>query len=186
MNNSKKAMAEGLKQLMRQRPFHKITVDNICKEARTSHRNFYRHFSDKYELLNWIYDEDFLKLLPDQGTMNIWAYLPEICRHLYEDRIFYLRAFDVTGQNSFREFCTEKLYPLLMDGFGKAFDRVETAQYVITNITDATFDAFQRWLSSPEPMPPDEYAQKMIQTVTDLAEMIYQMGQPYTHREEEH
>ena len=58
MSNSlitKKALAEALKLLMRKTPFSKLSIADICSTAGLSRRSFYRHFRDKYELLNWIY-----------------------------------------------------------------------------------------------------------------------------------
>ena len=58
---TKRALAESFKALMRKKPFNKISVESICEGAGTSRRNFYRHFLDKYELLTWVYYEDFVK-----------------------------------------------------------------------------------------------------------------------------
>ena len=59
---TKRALAESFKSLMRKMPFNKISVESICEGAGTSRRNFYRHFLDKYELLTWVYYEDFVIL----------------------------------------------------------------------------------------------------------------------------
>ena len=43
-----RALLENLKKL----PFGKITVDAICKSARINRTTFYKHYSDKYELMD--------------------------------------------------------------------------------------------------------------------------------------
>jgi len=172
---TKKALAEGLKHYLRKMPFSKITVDDICEAADVSRRNFYRHFKDKYELLNWLYDYEFCSTVDEREDKTIWDYFPEICRHLYSDRVFYLNAFSVTGQNSFRDFCTEKLYPLLMHDFGDVFENEDVAHFVIGRLTNASFDGFQWWLTQEPCMPPDEYAAFAQHVITGVAKGIVEI-----------
>ena len=178
---TKKALAEGLKYHLRKVPFSKITVDDICKTANVSRRNFYRHFKDKYELLNWLYDDEFCSTVVERDDKTIWDYFPDICRHLYHDRVFYLNAFSVTGQNSFRDFCTDKLYPLLMHDFGDAFPDEAVAKFVLDRITNATFDGFQWWLSQEPCMPPEEYAAFAQGVITSVAKGISEIENRKKH-----
>lgn len=184
MAQVKVALGESLKKLMREKPFSAITVDAICRGAQTSHRNFYRHFKDKYDLLNWVYQTDFLQYITVDLTKPIWGYLSDICGHLHSDRKFYLNAFAVSGQNSFREFCMQRLTPRLMLDFGAAFDDEKLAQFCLRHITDAVFDHFQIWLSQEPCTPPDEYAKRMTAFVTALARNIYLMGKAYIEKTE--
>ncbi len=43
---TKRVLSESLKNLMREKTLDRITTDEICSEAGTSRRNFYRHFTD--------------------------------------------------------------------------------------------------------------------------------------------
>lgn len=166
------ALKDSLKKLMLQKKFDKITVEDICDAANVSRRDFYRHFCDKYALLSWIYDQNFVELLPVRDELTIWDYYPSICRHLYNERLFYLNAFSFEGQNSFRSRCTELLFPVLMKDFGDAFLNDADARFFIEHITNATFDGFQRWLSDENCMPPDEYAALGKEKVRRLAQGI--------------
>ena len=168
----KKNLAEGLKVHLRKRPFSKITVEDICAASGVSRRSFYRQFQDKYELLNWLYDYEFCRFVEERDYHTIWDYYPDICRHLYSDREFFRNAFSVTGQNSFRDFCNDKLYPILMRDFGCVFPDEATARFVIKRITDASFDGFQ-WRLGQEPcVLPEEYAAFSRRIFTDVARGI--------------
>ena len=57
---TKRALAEALKQLMEELPFSKISVADICEQCNMNRKSFYYHFKDKYDLLNWILDTEFL------------------------------------------------------------------------------------------------------------------------------
>lgn len=50
-----KVLVNALLTLLKDRPFSKITVNDLCEEALVSRAAFYSHFSDKYSLLKyWI------------------------------------------------------------------------------------------------------------------------------------
>ena len=55
------ALAESLRTLMMRMPFEKITIKDITDEANVIRTTFYNHFQDKYDLLDWIYYEYYIK-----------------------------------------------------------------------------------------------------------------------------
>ena len=154
---NKLAIADAMKQLMRTTPIEKITTDQILKNANVSRRSFYRYFKDKYELLEWIYNYDFCRFVEVRPEKSIWEYYPDILRSLRADPDFYGNAFVYAGQNSFRAFCFEKLFPLIMTDFGDIFPDVETARFVIRRYVYMFFDGYIWWLKKKEPMSAEEF-----------------------------
>ena len=59
-NITKSALASALKELMETTPFAKITVSDICAKCNMNRKSFYYHFKDKFGLVNWIYDVEYL------------------------------------------------------------------------------------------------------------------------------
>ena len=59
-NITKKIMAEALKELSETMPFAKISIGDICKHCNMSRKTFYYHFKDKEDLVNWIFDTEFI------------------------------------------------------------------------------------------------------------------------------
>ena len=55
---TKRAIADSLKDLTRVKSFDKIGVVDITDKCGINRQTFYYHFSDKYELLKWIYYND--------------------------------------------------------------------------------------------------------------------------------
>lgn len=53
--NVKQTLADSLIELSYSKPISKITVQNIVDNCNTVRQTFYNHFSDKYDLINWIY-----------------------------------------------------------------------------------------------------------------------------------
>lgn len=174
---TKNALAQSLKELMRTTPFAKISVEKICERSGISRRNFYRHFPDKYELLNWMYYVDFAQGSIAQPEKRSLDKLPRICEHLYRDRAVYLNAFDVKGQNSFRSFCIELLWPDMVRDYGRAFLTEKEERFYLNLILNAVFDTFQMWLRSEPCRPPEEFARKLIASITRFAKVFAEVAE---------
>lgn len=52
----KQRLAEAAKSLMANNSLEKITVTQIVRQAGVTRQTFYRHFQDKYDLVNWYFD----------------------------------------------------------------------------------------------------------------------------------
>lgn len=129
---TKRALADSLKKFLRLGGIEKITVEDICEDSGVSRRSFYRYFLDKYDLLTWTYNDDFCRMVEVRPDKTIWDYYPEILEYIYQDPQFFKNAFTYTGQNSFRYFCFEKLYPLIMNDWkGKFTDNERLARFAV-------------------------------------------------------
>ena len=71
-NITKKALADALKELMDTKPFHKISVSDICERCQMNRKSFYYHFKDKYDLMNWIYDTEFIGVAKNKNYQSGW------------------------------------------------------------------------------------------------------------------
>ena len=98
-NITKHALAEALKGLMAEMPFEKINVSQICERCGMNRKSFYYHFKDKYDLVNWIFDTEFISLIRDENLENVrtrykerWAFIEKTCRYFYENHDFYRKA----------------------------------------------------------------------------------------------
>lgn len=61
--NTKKALAESLKQAMQRKPFAKITVSELIQDANVNRKTFYYHFEDIYALLKWMLEEEAIDVV---------------------------------------------------------------------------------------------------------------------------
>lgn len=55
--DTKGIIVEAMNQLLKEQKFEKITVQNIIDRAHCSRGTFYRHFKDKYDIMNYFYLE---------------------------------------------------------------------------------------------------------------------------------
>lgn len=113
-NITKRALATSLKELMLEQPFDKINVAQICARCNMNRKSFYYHFKDKYDLVNWIFDTEFIALMKDENLAanypnykERWVFIEKICGYFYENHAFYRKALQIKGQNSFSDHFRE-------------------------------------------------------------------------------
>lgn len=70
---TKTAIANALIALCDQKPFSKISIQDITREVGLNRQTFYYHFTDKNELLRWIYVNDaFVYLDSPEVSLDNW------------------------------------------------------------------------------------------------------------------
>ena len=160
-NITKTTMAEAMKTLMEEKPFSKISVGDICEHCGMNRKTFYYHFKDKYDLVNWIFQTEFLEMLRVQNYNSGWELLSDICKYLYSERAFYTNALQVEGQNSFRDFFATSIGLILMEIMKDQFRSMEDSQYFVEFFTDAIQAAILRWLKKTPVLPPEQFMARL-------------------------
>ncbi len=98
----KSALAESFRELVLEKPVEKITIKEIADRTGVIRVTFYNHFQDKYEVLEWICNEELFspaKEHLEEGRVR--EAVTRLFTALAEHRDFYIHASRFTGQNSF-------------------------------------------------------------------------------------
>lgn len=109
-------LAESFKELSVQKPIEKITIKEITDKAGVIRPTFYNHFQDKYELLEWIVEEELIR--PLQELIQDGMFKEGVIRSLnnmQKEKGFYTAAAKLEGQNSFPEILKSSISRMLMD-----------------------------------------------------------------------
>ena len=114
-NITKSALASALKELMETTPFAKITVSDICAKCNMNRKSFYYHFRDKFDLVNWIFDVEYLNHVQIGKNLIGWDSVLHLCNYFYENKDFYRKAMKVEDQNSFINHFRELVSPLMAE-----------------------------------------------------------------------
>ena len=162
-NITKRALAQALKDLMRQQPFQKISVGQICAACGMNRKSFYYHFRDKQDLVYWIFRTEFLENVHFDGDSTGWSLLIDICRYLHGEREFYRDALSIEGQNSLREYLRDLVIPLLLEMAAHLFQDCspEDLKFCLHFYADAFMASIVHWLSQPESVSPEEYVDQL-------------------------
>ena len=175
-NITKRALATSLKELMMEQPFDKINVAQICERCNMNRKSFYYHFKDKYDLVNWIFDTEFITLLKDENLntsyQEHWDFIEKTCQYFYQNHVFYRKALQIKGQNSFVEHFWEYIRPLLANRISYLFGQKQPDEFTVDFFTDAVLCAMERWLLSKTCMPPEQFLEKIKVLTEDGARSI--------------
>ena len=178
-NITKRALAQAMKELMAAHPFSKISVGDICEVCGMNRKSFYYHFRDKQDLVNWIFESEFVETLQVDEDTSGWSLLACMCRYFYRERVFYRRALSIEGQNSFRDYFIQAIHPFLQVFTQELFHEqdVTVSDFYITFLSDALLASIVRWLSEPTPMEPDTYLSLCRSLLVALAKSVFR-GMP--------
>lgn len=155
-NITRRALSASLKELMQEKPFEKISVSDICQKCEMNRQSFYYHFKDKYDLVNWIFDNEFIAVARKTEFVDQWDFLEALCTYFYTNRDFYRRVLAVKGQNSFSEHFREFLSPVLARRIGELLDDSYVQEFHINFYSDALICTIERWLTDKQSMQPKE------------------------------
>ncbi|MCD8196199.1 MAG: TetR/AcrR family transcriptional regulator C-terminal domain-containing protein [Lachnospiraceae bacterium] len=155
-NITKQACATALCELMREVPFEKITVANICERFGMRRKSFYYHFKDKYDLIAWIFDENFVSIVKKEPK-DTWNFMRLLCDYLYENRDFYRKVLILEGQNSFSAHFEELLSPMIQNRLQTIWGGEDIHPICIYFVTDGLLCSLKRWLLGKDDIPPEKF-----------------------------
>lgn len=163
---------------MAEQLFDKINVAQICERCNMNRKSFYYHFKDKYDLVNWIFDTEFIELLKHEnlsaGYAEHWAFIEKTCRYFYQNHSFYRKALQIKGQNSFSDHFREYIRPLIAERISTLFGEEQPDKFTLDFLSDAMICAMERWLLSKECMPPEQFVNKLKTLTEKCAHAIFQ------------
>lgn len=166
---TKHILAQALKSLMSQHSFAKISVGDICSECHMSRKSFYYHFQDKYDLVNWIFDTEFIATLQLPDLTDDWQLLYNACSYFHKERVFYRNALEIRGQNCFQDYFIETIQPFILILISDMYTEGEHLDFYVTFYTDAFLTALIRWLNEGASIPPDQFAMLLKNAMRGLS-----------------
>ena len=150
VQKSIKAVKQALKTLIMKKPYNKIRVDEITKEAMINRQTFYSHFSSIDNVLAAIGEDMLIDLETDLKSVepgNLWGGVSVFYRYLNtDDQLKQKLFFDWEFYSFFRGFA-ESYFSL--DYFHRIYGNSEYADLVPSFIANACAGIFKRWRKMP-------------------------------------
>ena len=107
-------LAEAVKVCMKTTSVEKITVKEIVDACGTTRQTFYRHFQDKYDLVNWYFDKIILESFEHMGEgETIYEGLVKKFQYIQKEKLFFKMAFKSDDQNCLRDHDFELILAFL-------------------------------------------------------------------------
>lgn len=101
---TRQAICSALKQLMAQKPLEKITISELMDTCGMRRQHFYYYFTDIYDLLRWMFEEEALQLHQNQNGYPTWQEgLLQLFRYLDGHRTICLCTLDSLGREYLKQ-----------------------------------------------------------------------------------
>lgn len=158
---TKKALANALKELLKTQPLEKISITEISEKCSLNRKSFYYHFSDKYDLVNWIFDSEFLDSIPIKAYKKREDGIEDLLRYLYENRAFYKKIFKSADAQLFTNHLKSLLEPIISMQLNEIMQTKGVTKFQLNFYLDAVIFTVNHWLSEPEVMPYDRFLKEL-------------------------
>ena len=155
-NMTKKAMAAALRDLTLTEPFAKISIGDICKRCNVSRKTFYYHFKDKDDLVNWIFDTEFVAYARQHTYASVWQAMEDLFRYFYRYHAFYKKVLQQDGHNSFSTYFGELIHTVFVEHLKVLVGDSVTGEFQINFVADGMVCLIKRWLAQPDCATPEE------------------------------
>jgi AcrR family transcriptional regulator len=171
VQRTRKLLQRALFELAVEKGFAAVTVRDIAKRAMVNRSTFYRHYLDKYELLNQYLDE--LQALVSEAALlaenasqraseSVPAGLLVLVKHVQEYADFYRAMLGQNGDqiftHRFRQM-SEKRYRYLFSRFGDTPDlSAPPLDLKLNYISCAAVGAILWWLEHDQPSTAEQLA----------------------------
>ncbi len=99
-DRTKRLFAAELEAMLKEMPLSKVRVNALCERCGAQRQAFYYHFRDKYDLVAWIFEQDFRAGAEDAGCTGYREQTAAALARMWERRDFYRTAFADKSQNS--------------------------------------------------------------------------------------
>ena len=154
-------------------PFSKISVGDICERCDMNRKSFYYHFKDKYDLVNWVFDIEFMEVVGETECLRGWDCFGRLCGYLYDNHDFYRRALKIDGQNTFREHFREILGRIIAAELADIYTDEVVEPFHVNFLTDGFVCALERWILDRGCIPPEQFLGQIQSVIIKIAARVH-------------
>lgn len=179
--NTKQRIAAALRQLMKEKPFQKITVQNLMDVTNMKRQSFYYHFQDTRDVLMWICQQELVSPL-QESEQDFSEWVLTALELLDQDRAFYRRAFHAAQPEFSALFGQQVLYPRLANllyGTASVRQLDSARQFAVEFLTNAALTCLGQFVSSRKALDKDTAA-RYLKCLLDTLHLTEQAQTNFT------
>ncbi len=168
-----KSLSEAFLQLMSEKNFEDITINELCEKAMIRRTTFYKHFSDKYEFLRFF----IWQLQTGYDSMNPASTDYKDSQSFYISIVQHLIDFLKKHERFVDNALNSNLLPILLDilseeitsdiikkigiGIKKGINIQASPETIASFFTGAIINTVKRWLMKKKQIPEEKLIQEM-------------------------
>ncbi|HBU83958.1 MAG TPA: TetR/AcrR family transcriptional regulator [Paenibacillus sp.] len=168
IQKSRESIIEAFIQLLSERKFEQITINQIAERANVSRGTVYLHFMDKFDLLDQCIKSHLVEMIESSFFCGVTGIFPSkeallhSFRYLKEHALFYGAVLD---DQSVPEFRT-RLQAALLRGLDKQIDMTginqgRNKEIMLQFLASALAGMIEWWITSAEPYSAEELVDEL-------------------------
>lgn len=169
IRKTKQSIRTAVLELMIEKPFENITVNDIAAQADINRGTFYLHYVDKYELLEVIENEMIERFTHIQQTIDLSKIIQEnnLFQELFIKKVMYILKedklfFKVMLHPSLNTTFEYKFRKIIQENFERLFDldyiQGVPFKYYFSFISSAQIGVIKQWVRTDMQESPEEIA----------------------------
>ena len=161
-------LAAAMKKCMERMPVEKVTVKEIVEECGTTRQTFYRHFLDKYDLINWYFDKILSESFKHMGTgETVYESLVRKFRFIEHERLFFDAAFRYDDQNSLRDHDYREIHAFYTNMIESRTKEPLSSElnFILEMYCRGSVYMTTRWVSGEIEYTPEEMAKCLVEAM---------------------
>ncbi|HEY6406464.1 MAG TPA: TetR/AcrR family transcriptional regulator [Ktedonobacteraceae bacterium] len=176
VRRTRKLLQQALIEGTVEKGFAALTVRDITRRAMVNRSTFYRHYLDKYDLLEQHINAIYEVLEEEGGIIGEGRHegLIELFKHIQQFPDFYRVVLgaqaDAFLSPSFRQQTRQRFLAYFQQTFSEAASDPETPPLDLkfTTVASAGCGALAWWLEQERPSTPEQFAHWMQQIISDI------------------
>jgi Transcriptional regulator len=161
--DAKIILANALRNLLKEKTIENITIDNILEKCGASRSTFYRHFQDKYNLMNWVYMAEVDEIIKkNPNPFQFKNILIESARFIKKNEDYFSQIIKYQGQNSFMEFISTYVKNATIQILSKAIGKGKLPYEMLFSVNfycGGVIFVISEWLKTGLKESPDKIAE---------------------------
>ncbi|MBR4036819.1 MAG: TetR/AcrR family transcriptional regulator C-terminal domain-containing protein [Oscillospiraceae bacterium] len=176
-HRTKDVFADAIIQLAKTKEISRIKVKDLCTFCGYNRQSFYYHFKDKYELLAYIFINDYQYAFSCSEVQNSETMMRIALQKMNEKKTFYKNVMQDTSQNNMNDY-TLKMFVEMEERIIKDYlntDYLEKSLlFAIKGYSYACLGHVKEWFLGTSTFTIDELAHEMYNSMPALLKQAYQ------------
>lgn len=161
--NTKLLLANTLKELLKRKPFAKVTVTEIIKLSEVNRNTFYYHFEDIYDLLLWFLNQEAINKVRNYDSIDdINDAINFTLDYIDENRDFLKNIINSVGEHDLKRFLSKDFLEIIGNYIRLAEKEMKIdidedyRNFLTTYITEAIAGILIELIYRKDPAPHDK------------------------------
>ena len=171
-------LAAAMKKCMERMPVEKVTVKEIVEECGTTRQTFYRHFLDKYDLINWYFDKILSESFKHMGTgETVYESLVRKFRFIEHERLFFDAALRYDDQNSLRDHDYREIHAFYTNMIESRTKEPLSSElnFILEMYCRGSVYMTTRWVSGEIEYTPEEMAKCLVEAMPAVLAEVFRV-----------